>query len=115
MEINKLEDLVPYRERVKLLWDSEDFQPVAAFLSSLIREQMEVLMYVNRDGVGVQQLEQIALEKQVAAARAGAFNTILNLPLTIKSIEETLQKRKAWQESMGNAQESGDLVRGVSR
>ena len=107
MEINKLEDLVPYRDSLKELWAEERFQPVVAFLCSLRKEQIDILLttsaFANNEPIKTNVLMAIA------SARANILNTIVGLPDAIKQVEDILAEQKRQKERIARSTEQGGI------
>ena len=107
LEINKLEDLIPYKDSLKELWQEERFQPVLAFLSSLGKEQYDTLLsvpsYINTEST------KTLLTMAVASARANILNVLVILPEAIRRVEKQLEEQKALKERMARATEQGGI------
>jgi hypothetical protein len=95
-EINKLEDLIPYHDSLKELWEREErFHPVLRLLASLYKENVDQLIGQHRTGAVAEQFE---LAERAAVARITA--TLFNLPAAIKAAVDELEKRKSYLEKM---------------
>ena len=107
VEINKLADLVPYREHLKTLWEEERFQPVVAFLSSLIKEQNDIL--VIKASVASNEPTKTLTELAICASVVRTLKVIARLPEAIKEVEDQLEEVRKQKERIMRSTESGGI------
>lgn len=100
--ILKLEDLIPYRNSLKELWEEEAFQPVLRFLSSLYKDSVNEIIYPNMTG---DVAGMIAIAEKRAVARL--CNTLYNLPDVIQNLEGEFERQTAQKLRFVKAQEKG--------
>jgi len=105
VEINKLEDLIPYREHLTVLWEHQDFQPALVFLSSLMKEQTEYLIA----GETFKNSSDSLIQKAVWAANIRTLRMLISLPSIIKEAEKQIEDVKVQRERLKRSAEQGGI------
>ena len=105
MEIKTVQDLIPYKQSLKVLWLEEEFQPFLAFLSSLRDEQI-----VNFRRIDLSKpAEQVKTEAAIIRSQINTVMLMLELPKYIQEAEDTINHQKKIEQNRIMAQESSSL------
>jgi hypothetical protein len=99
-----MEDLIPHKESLKELYQSEVFQVLHNFLSSLrIQKETEVWMYQN--SLNGKDSLLVKTEVAVMIAQRNLIAMLENLPEAVSSVEKVLESQKVQAETFRKAQE----------
>lgn len=105
MEINKLEDLIPYQRSLKELYQQEEFQVLLCFLSSIKAQKEAELFAIQATIVKAASLE-VHLKVQECVIQRNMAAMLAELPTVVREVEAVLDKQKRHAEAFEKAQRS---------
>ena len=105
MEINKIEDLIPYRVSLQELWLKEEFQPVVEMLKNL---QREAFNWARFDTTKLSAEEVKALSVRIST-QLRVTEVFLELPQRLRALDEQQKYQEASVLKMRQSQEGGEI------
>jgi gas vesicle protein len=105
MEINKIEDLTPYRVALQELWLKEEFQPVMGLLNSLKEEALSWARYDTTK----ESADTVKAISTKISTQLRVVETLLELPQRLRTLEEQLQHQGSQKLKMERSQERGEV------
>src|SRR6516164_9774278 len=109
MDFQTIQDLIPHKESLAVLYRSEEFQPLASFLSS-IRKQKELEIF-NMQGVLTVKKEEPDLMFKVCTSllqlitQRNSIAMIESLPTVITDMESQMKLQEAAKAAYVKSQE----------
>lgn len=104
MQLNRMEDLIPHKESLKALYQSEEFQILLSFLSSL-RGQKENEVWAYQGSVNGKDAVVAKTELAVMISQRNLITMLENLPQAIQMLEDTIEKQKQQAQTFAKSQE----------
>jgi gas vesicle protein len=105
MEINKIEDLIPYRVALQELWLKEEFQPVMELLNSLKEEALSWARYdTTKESADTVKAISTRISTQLRVTEI-----LLELPQRLRTLEEQLKHQEDQTLKMRRSQEGGEV------
>jgi gas vesicle protein len=105
MEINKIEDLIPYRVALQELWLKEEFQPVMGLLASLKEEALSWARYDTTK----ESADTVKAISARVSTQLRVTEILLELPQRLRTLEEQLRHQEAQTLKMRHSQEGGEV------
>ena len=105
MEINKVGDLIPYRQLLKELWGREEFQPVLGLLNSLKQEAIDGVRILNLQ----KSAEEVKTHIAILKTQLNLANMLLQLPEVVEEIEENIEAQSRKVTTFKSSQEGSNL------
>ena len=105
MEINKIEDLIPYRVALQELWLKEEFQPVMGLLNSLKEEALSWARYDTTK----ESADTVKAISTKISTQLRVVETLLELPQRLRTLEEQLKHQEDQTLKMRRSQEGGEV------
>jgi hypothetical protein len=105
MEINKLEDLIPYQRSLAALWDREEFQPVLGLLNRL---KEEAISWARFDATAVE-AENVKAASTRISTQLRIVELFIELPERLTNLAKTAEQNKTKLVQMKNTVEGGEL------
>jgi hypothetical protein len=106
MEINKVEDLIPYHQSLVELWKKEEFQPVLALYNSLAEETVQELRALN-----ILELPSENAKSALASykIRLNMIHFLLDLPAKVREAKNVIEFKQQQQRKMQAAAERSSI------
>src|SRR5208283_824840 len=105
MQVNKLEDLVPYQRSLLELWGREEFQPVMGLLNRL---KEEAISWARYDAVN-ETAEKVKATSAKISTQLRLVEMLIELPERLKVVAKIAERQKAQGMRLVNTVEGGEL------
>ena len=105
MEINRIQDLIPYHKSLVDLWEQEGFQPVRLFLKAMREEALIGFRTLELK----EPAETVKTRTAVLRTQYNLANLLLELPKAIKDAEALQEMQEQQKMKFKDAQEGGTI------
>jgi hypothetical protein len=100
-----MEDLIPHKESLKVLYQLEEFQVLLSFLSSL-RKQKEAEVWMYQQSVNGKEGNSVKVEIAVMLAQRNLIAMLETLPEAVSAVESVIERQKEQAHAFQKAQDN---------